>query len=96
MKMFDAYCAVGDVSPRKWLKDAYLRMDEALDNHLKAGFTEDDLSELLGYAYKYPNDLTTAILTMLAHNNESCADAMGWISKEEKSSKEPIEIGLSL
>ena len=83
MKMFDTQMEVGDVPPQKWLKDAYQRMDEGLDNLLKAGFTREDLCDLLVYDYCFPSELNTAILTMLKHNFKSNAKSVGWISENK-------------
>lgn len=49
MRIFDANMDVGETSPREWLKDAYQRIDAALEPLMNLGITDDEKKELEDY-----------------------------------------------
>lgn len=77
MKMYDGMGEIGEVSPKTWLKDAYLRIDEALTPLMRLGNTLDAKQELSEYLDDTDDELGKAIWLILNY------DARVWMLNEE-------------
>ena len=67
----------GEVSPHEWLRDAYLRIDHAIEPLVKLGITPEEKEQMEDYLKQSSEEAEKAI--WLLWNMFSHFDAMEWM-----------------
>ena len=61
MKIYDANMEVGETTPKEWLKDAYQRIDAALEPLMNLGITKDEIKKLEDYLKNTDDEIGKSI-----------------------------------
>ena len=75
MKTYDEQGDAREVSPKEWLKDAYLRCDEALDPLLQLSITKEQRQEMEDYLKETDDELGKAIWLMVYSDHKSWVES---------------------